>query len=255
MRSFGLVGVALRPLLVVAPAEVEYAHRTPSISGADDGRRRSRVHGWRRGRRRGAAVPDRGTDRQLKLFYEVHGDGPAVVFLDRLKIDRVALVGQSMGGSTVLGFASKHPERVSAVVLSDTTGGYTSPEIDQLRKTLTSTRTAFAPGYADREPTMAFLYREISALTMDDASPAGTATPPASPPTDIAPIVAKRVPTLLIVGELDQLLPPPIVEAMHRQMPGSELVKVTGAGHSVYFEKPVDYNRLLLDFLGRHART
>jgi 3-oxoadipate enol-lactonase len=245
----------------------------------------------------------------FKLFYEVHGDGPAVVFahgaggthmswfqqvpvlskqyrcvtidhrgfgyskdeqnrpgrrnfvsdleglLDRLKIDRVALVGQSMGGSTVLGFASKHPERVSALVLSDTTGGYTSPEIDQLRKTLTSTRTAFAPGYADREPTMAFLYREISALTMDDASPAGTATPPASPPTDIAPIIAKRVPTLLIVGELDQLLPPPIVEAMHRQMPGSELVKVPGAGHSVYFEKPAEYNRLLLDFLARHART
>jgi pimeloyl-ACP methyl ester carboxylesterase len=145
----------------------------------------------------------------FKLFYEVHGQGPAVVFahgsggthmssvaagsgavapvpmhhdrssgvrllqgrangpgrrafvqdleglLDRLTIDRVSLVGQSMGGSTVLGFAARHPERVSALILSDTTGGYTNPEIDRLRKTLPSTRSAFAPDYAQREPAMA----------------------------------------------------------------------------------------------------
>jgi pimeloyl-ACP methyl ester carboxylesterase len=38
-------------------------------------------------------------------------------------------------------------------------------------------------------------------------------------------------------------------------MPGSELVKVPGAGHSVYFEKPAEYNRLVSDFLARHAHT
>jgi len=245
----------------------------------------------------------------FKLFYEVHGDGPAVVFahgsggthlswyqqvpvlskqyrcvtidhrgfgyskdtashpgrknfvsdlealLDRLKVEKVSLVGQSMGGTTVLGFASKHPERVSALILSDTTGGYTNAEIDHLRATLKSTRTAFAPGYSEREPAMAFLYREISALTIDDAPAPPGAPAAAAPSTDIRPILDKKVPTLFIVGELDQLLPPPIVEAMHRQMPGSQLVKVPGAGHSVYFEKAAEYNRLLSDFLGRHART
>jgi pimeloyl-ACP methyl ester carboxylesterase len=248
----------------------------------------------------------------FKLFYEVHGEGPAVVFahgsggthmswwqqvpvlsrqyrcvtidhrafgyskdvangpgrrafvqdleglLDRLKIERVSLVGQSMGGSTVLGFASKHPARVSALILSDTTGGYTNAEIDRLRKSLPSTRSAFAPGFAQREPALAFLYREISALTIDDApQPAGAAqaAAPAPPPTDIRPILARKVPTLFIVGEQDVLIPPPIIEAMHRQMPGSELVKVPGAGHSVYFEKPADFNRIVTDFLGRHAHA
>jgi 3-oxoadipate enol-lactonase len=247
----------------------------------------------------------------FKLFYEVHGDGPTVVFahgsggthmswwqqvpvlskqyrcvtidhrgfgyskdgaagpgrknfvtdleglLDRLKVDKVSLVGQSMGGLSVLGFASKHPERVSALIMSDTTGGYTNPEIDKLRAANKNPRSAFAPGYAQREPAMAFLYREISALTMDEAPPAaaGAAPTPAAPSTDIKPLLAKKVPTLFIVGEQDQLIPPAAIEAMHKQMPGSELVKVPGAGHSVYFEKAAEYNRLVGDFLSRHTHA
>lgn len=245
----------------------------------------------------------------FKLFYEVHGDGPAVVFahgaggthmswwqqvpvlsqqyrcitidhrtfgyskdvsggpgrrsfvpdleglLDRLKIDRVSLVGQSMGGTTVLGFASRHPERVSALIMSDTTGGYTNPEIDRLRKTLPSTRSAFAPDFAKREPAMAFLYREITALTMDAEPAPAVGAAPAAAPTDIGPILARKVPTLFIVGEQDVLIPPPIIEAMHREMPGSQLVKVAGAGHSVYYEKPADYNRIVMEFLARHAHA
>src|ERR1700676_3061572 len=123
----------------------------------------------------------------FNLFYEVHGEGPAVVFahgaggthmswwqqvpvlsqkfkcitidhrtfgysrdvaggpgprafmkdltelLDSLGIQKAALVGQSMGGTTVLGFASAHPERVSALIMSDTIGGYSDSEIADLR--------------------------------------------------------------------------------------------------------------------------
>lgn len=246
----------------------------------------------------------------FNLFYEVHGDGPAVVFahgsggthmswwqqvpvlskdyrcvtidhrafgysrdtangpgrlafvkdleglLDHLKVDKVSLVAQSMGGSTALGFASAHPERVSALIMSDTIGGYTDPEIAKLRETLGSTRTPFAPGFAQREPALAFLYREISALTLDAAQPAAsTPAAPAPPPTDIQPILARKVPVLFIVGEQDVLIPPPIIEAMHKKMPGSQLVKVPGAGHSVYFEKAADYNRIVGEFLRQHAKA
>ena len=246
----------------------------------------------------------------FNLFYEVHGDGPAVVFahgsggthmswwqqvpvlskdyrcvtidhrafgysrdtangpgrlafvkdleglLDHLKVDKVSLVAQSMGGSTALGFASAHPERVSALIMSDTIGGYSDPEIAKLRETLGSTRTPFAPGFAQREPALAFLYREISALTLDAAQPAAsTPAPSAPPPTDIQPILARKVPVLFIVGEQDVLIPPPIIEAMHKKMPGSQLVKVPGAGHSVYFEKAADYNRIVGEFLRQHAKA
>jgi 3-oxoadipate enol-lactonase len=255
----------------------------------------------------------------FKLFYEVHGEGPAVVFahgaggthmswwqqvpvlsqkfkcitidhrtygysrdvaggpgprafatdltelLDSLAIQKVALVGQSMGGTTVLGFASAHPERVSALIMSDTIGGYSDSEIADLRRKLqpgpppagVSAREAmlaraFAPDFPKREPVRTFLYREISALTLPaDPSPAAANSSPAS--TSIAPLLEKKIPVLFIVGAEDQLIQPPIIEAMHRKMPGSQLVKVPGAGHSVYFEKPDEYNRILGDFLSKHA--
>lgn len=247
----------------------------------------------------------------FELYYEVHGDGPAVVFahgaggthmswwqqvpvlaqkykcvtidhrtfgyshdvkggpgrrafvqdlkglLDQLGIQKTALVGQSMGGSTVLGFALANPDRVSALIMSDTTGGYSNPEIAELRRTLApapaSIERAFAPGFSKRDPARAFLYREINALTAAANQPAAAAqtTPAASP--DLGPLLDKKIPVLFIVGEQDQLIPPPIIQAMHKKVPGSQLVKVAGAGHSAYFEKPDDYNRIVMDFLQKHT--
>jgi 3-oxoadipate enol-lactonase len=247
----------------------------------------------------------------FELYYEVHGDGPPVVFahgaggthmswwqqvpvlaqtykcvtidhrtfgysrdvkggpgrrafvqdlrglLDQLGIQKTALVGQSMGGLTVLGFALANPDRVSALIMSDTTGGYSNPEIAELRRTLqpapASIERAFAPGYAQRDPARAFLYREINALTAAANEPAAAtpSAPPASP--DLGPLLDKKIPVLFIVGEQDQIIPPSIIEAMHKKVPGSQLVKVPGAGHSVYFEKPDDYNRIVMDFLQKHT--
>jgi 3-oxoadipate enol-lactonase len=249
----------------------------------------------------------------IDLYYEIHGEGPAVVFahgaggthmswwqqvpaisqhykcitidhrtfgfsrdarngpgrkafvgdlkglLDHLGVQKAALVGQSMGGTTVLGFTAAYPDRVSALIMSDTTGGYSDPDIVELRKKLPQNpRTAFAPDFPKRDPARAFLYREISAITdaYNGPAPAAPAVQPApAAPTDIRPILANKIPTLFIVGEEDQLIPPPIIEAMHRKMPGSQLVKVPGAGHSVYFEKPEEYNRIVLGFLQQHSHT
>ena len=41
--------------------------------------------------------------------------------------------------------------------------------------------------------------------------------------------------------------------AMHRKMPGSEFALVPRAGHSVYYEKPALFNRLVIEFLKRHT--
>src|SRR5690606_7248570 len=43
--------------------------------------------------------------------------------LDHLGIEKAALLGQSMGGYTVAGFASKCPERVTALILTSGSAG------------------------------------------------------------------------------------------------------------------------------------
>lgn len=90
--------------------------------------------------------------------------------LNQLGIQKISLVGQSMGGNTVTGFASKHPERVGALIMSDTAGAYPDPEIAALREDTcprpSSIARAFAPDFAQREPAKYFPDREINALTL-----------------------------------------------------------------------------------------
>jgi len=44
-------------------------------------------------------------------------------------------------------------------------------------------------------------------------------------------------------------MPAHISEPGARRLPGARLVRVPGAAHSVYFEKPEAFNRIVLDFL------
>lgn len=53
--------------------------------------------------------------------------------LDHLGISSAHLVGQSMGGWAVMGFALKYPARVRSIVLADTIAGVFTPEAGSWR--------------------------------------------------------------------------------------------------------------------------
>lgn len=176
--------------------------------------------------------------------------------LDHVGSKRAALAGQSMGGWTVLGFATAFPERASALVLCDTTAGMDDPEVHREQAALREmtkgglaqilTR-AYASDFPQREPARCFLYRQIS--TLNTHVPSNLLPALMSMKHSVDTIVQKRVPTLLIVGEEDALAPPKVMEVMARRIPQSRLIRVPGAGHSAYFEKPEEFNRILGGFL------
>ena len=56
--------------------------------------------------------------------------------LDRLGIERAALIAQSMGGWTALGLAVRHPSRVSALVMCDCVGDLDWPELHSVMEAL-----------------------------------------------------------------------------------------------------------------------
>jgi 3-oxoadipate enol-lactonase len=62
------------------------------------------------------------------LFNRAHASDLGAL-LDHLKIDKAVLIGQSMGGWTIVGYALEHPERVAAMVMADTPGGIFTPEM------------------------------------------------------------------------------------------------------------------------------
>lgn len=171
--------------------------------------------------------------------------------LDTLGIERASLIGQSMGGRSVLGFAAAYPERVDALVMSSTTGGYRDDDLDAVRAAAPELgrRSAFSASFAERDPEGAFLYRMVSRTNQHLAEPDDDTPPVEVPMPDIERIVAAGVRTLFLVGERDTIAPPTVTKALHAKMTGSTLATFAESGHSPYWEVPEEFNRVVLDFL------
>lgn len=247
------------------------------------------------------------------LYYEVHGDGPALVLahgaggnrlswwqqipflaqrhrvvvidhrgfgrsrcdafrpsefasdleavLDAAGVERASLVCQSMGGWTGLPFALRHPERVRSLVLACTPGGYVNEAVLSAAKSLPQRleqsgidhTPALGASFARRRPDMLHLYDQIGLLNEQVGFAAAARL--FEPEARVAPDEARRLatPLLMLTGSEDLLFPPPVMRAVAAELPGAKLEEVEGSGHSIYFEMPDLFNRLVGAFVERHA--
>lgn len=132
---------------------------------------------------------------------------------ERLDVERSALVSQSMGGRTALGFTVRHPDRVPALALCDNWGGMNWPEMQVKADALRAQRIENppAPGgmgkrYRAEHPRGAFLYQQVQGLNPPRAE---SATAPAADSPTPEQVRALQVPTLFLVGSDDPLAAPP----------------------------------------------
>ena len=176
--------------------------------------------------------------------------------LGELGVERTALVAQSMGGRTALGFAVRHPERVTALVMADTWGFFDWPELAEERERLRSTsgastapleQRALGSTFQQQHPQLRFLYEQIAGL--NPPRPQQLLQPEGAPTRD--EVAALTVPVLFIVGSEDPLTPPPLIRRVHELVEGSEYREFPALGHSVYFEDPVGFNEAVEEFIGR----
>jgi len=190
-----------------------------------------------------------------------------VGLLDHLDIDKTVVVGLSMGGYIALRALERDPGRFLAAVLCDTR----SEADDNASRLKRATAAAavkrdgaaafaesFVPAVFAREslrsrPEAVKLIRDIIAATSPLAI-AGHLLAMAGRTDTTASLPAIAVPTLIMVGEQDTLTPPALSQAMHKQIPGSELHLVPGAGHMSNLENPEFFNSRLLDFLTTATR-
>jgi pimeloyl-ACP methyl ester carboxylesterase len=201
----------------------------------------------------------------------------------------VVLVGHSMGGMTVMGLAALRPElfgsRVVAAALISTSSGQLADLSFGLPGLLTRVRAAVfpvaawtmrqRPALAERTRRVASdlvstVTRSLSFASADvdpalghyvDAMIAGT---PVDVIAEFYPALAgmdhtgsleplRAVPTLVLTGDADKLIPKEHSDRIVDRLPDSEYVVVPDAGHMVLLEKPAEVTAALSRLLRRVA--
>ncbi|HYC52484.1 MAG TPA: alpha/beta fold hydrolase [Gemmatimonadaceae bacterium] len=182
--------------------------------------------------------------------------------LDVLHIDKVVLVGCSMGGYVSFAFWRRHRDRVRALVLADTRAGADSEEARERRRQLIATARAEGSVSVANAQIASLVGKTTRAKQPDtyDAVHRMMAQAPTDGVVgaleammlrpDSTPLLASiDVPTLIVVGEED--VPTPVKEsrAMHERIPGSILEVIVSAGHLANLERPAAFNHVLSEFL------
>ena len=67
--------------------------------------------------------------------------------------------------------------------------------------------------------------------------------------TWLGALEGSKVPTLILWGENDSIVPPKEGEKLAEKLPGSRLVVFPGASHPCYLDVPIEFHRELLGFL------
>lgn len=202
--------------------------------------------------------------------------------LDAERIQKVALVGHSMGGQTILEAYRENRDRVWA--LAFITAPYESPLRTFYGRDFTSLFHGLNLAFNLIPRPAIFLWRAL--LGVNTAIPhalakLGRALGPDAKHEDMAPyyrhmayldplvmlkmaeamrahsaadvLPTVKVPTLVIAGTIDTFAPLDLPRRMAKGIPHAELVEIEGAGHGAIIERPDEVNSAVLDFLRRHA--
>ena len=182
--------------------------------------------------------------------------------LDALVIKNVVVAGLSMGGYVAFAFYRKNPHRVRGLILANTKAGADSAEgkkgrddnavlarekgsaaiAERMLPKMLTPKTA-----AERPSLVTSVNAMMSRQSVDGVVGALMAMRdrPDSTPT----LAQISVPTLIITGAEDNLIPPKESELMRDGIHGAKLVVIPGAAHLSNVEQPEAFNRAVHDFL------
>lgn len=191
-----------------------------------------------------------------------------------LGIERATIIGQSLGGGVAMQLAYQHPELAERLVLVGSGG--LGREVSWMIRALSLPGAEYVapvifPGFVRdlgdrvagvaerlgvRAPRLAEMWDAYATLTSPEhrdaflrtvhavIEPGGQAVSA----TDRL-YLAAAVPTLIVWGDVDPIIPVSHGIAAHDAMPGSRLEIFEGVGHFPHVEDPLRFTRVLFDFL------
>jgi pimeloyl-ACP methyl ester carboxylesterase len=187
-----------------------------------------------------------------------------LALIDHLGLDKISLVAQSMGGWTAVNFAFAFPDRLRAMVLASTSGPIDPAQsgagaaLEAWRAESAASRVvgsaagvhqAMGLRGAEEQPEMHFLYRAIDELSTTLDKEALRARMTAVRTISPSALATVQTPTLWLTGAEDLVFPSLVAPLMAAGMPHARHVQIPRAGHSVYFERAAEFNRIVAGFL------
>lgn len=185
-------------------------------------------------------------------------------FLAALGIERPIIAGNSMGGNTLLRWATRHPGEALALIpsgmgvpLDPSAAAPPAPQPLDAETLFLPTGDALTEGFKTRQLRLYERYLRIrSTATRLEAlrHPRRPGARTLAERTALAErVTAIRSPMLIVVGALDRLVPN--CERLHALVQHSEYRVIAGAPHNVYYEAAEAYNDAVDDFLARVLRA
>lgn len=178
-----------------------------------------------------------------------------LALLDHLNIEKAALVGQSMGGGTVINFANQYPERVAGLVIADSIHGLVESDdvatiMDQARlntKNLSQLERVLGEAYRQENHAGTVLYQQINSFNATDKS--NLVGEYASEKVSPQALADLGIAVMFISGQDDILFPIDAVRLVQEQVANSFIVEFDNCGHSAFYERAQEFNDSVLSFL------
>lgn len=182
--------------------------------------------------------------------------------LDKRKISKSVICGLSMGGYVALRALERDPNRLVAAVLADTRS---EPDSDKSKlgrytaiKTINTSglpalvdeflKKSIASGIQSQDPKVMERAKKMAlANTAEGVSAALLAITSRTDTTENLNRI--NIPTLVMQGEFDSVVPMDAARKLHQSIPGSEFFIVPKAGHLSNLENPEAFNNGLTAFL------
>lgn len=186
--------------------------------------------------------------------------------VSHLDLPDLRIVGQSMGGWTAIEYALRRPPALKGIVLAATTGPIDVKQIREPELSLLKDWAAFGEALmpklweagmhpacgarmAAEQPALHLLYRQIDGMNAHwdkEALRKRLMESRTRPPEDLRKVAC---PILFVPNDEDVVMPPFAADAIAAVVPGAEVEHIGDAGHSGYFERPAEFNRIVGAFL------
>jgi esterase len=179
-------------------------------------------------------------------------------------LDKVNLLGHSMGGKTAMQFAVRYPQKVEKLVVVDigpkkypTTNQFVVDAIEQFNTHIVSSRKEaeqVMSQFIEEQGVRQFLLKNLQwddnqklswkfnyEVIKQNINRVSDATPIPDNPIEI--------PTLFVKGEKSDYIFPSDIKLITAIFPKAHLETIPGAGHWVHADKPQEFLKIVAEFL------